>query len=132
VTYLTSVTQAFPQKLSKEIRNLKKAKKEQRKRGLRERQLPDKGDEELLRASKKQKREARKIEIEQEREAKAHDAELNRLQKATARKSLPVHQRDIERCLDILPQTWKKAARRNVIKRVQEQMSTIWPIYGEN
>jgi hypothetical protein len=39
-----------------------------------------------------------------------------------------LHQREIKKCMDILPQTWKKGARQNVIKRVQEEMSTIWPI----
>jgi hypothetical protein len=47
-----------------------------------------------------------------------------RHEKATARENMPAHQR----CMDILPQTWKKVAQRNVVNRVQEEMSTIWPI----
>jgi hypothetical protein len=30
--------------------------------------------------------------------------------------------------LDILPQTWKKGARKNIIERVKNEMSTIWLI----
>jgi ribosomal protein L35 len=58
---------------------------------------------ELLRATKKQRREERKLKIIQERQEKAYNAELKRLEQATARKSMPVHQRDIKRCMDILP-----------------------------
>jgi hypothetical protein len=54
--------------------------------------------------------------------------ELKRLEQATARKSMPVHQRDIERCIGILPQMWKRVARPNVLNRVKDEMSTIWPI----
>jgi hypothetical protein len=41
---------------------------------------------------------------------------------------MPVHQRDIERCIDILPQMWKRGARPNVLNRVKDEMSRIWPI----
>jgi hypothetical protein len=54
--------------------------------------------------------------------------ELKGLKQATARKNMPVHQRDIERCFDILPQMWKRGARPNVLNRVKDKMSTIWPI----
>jgi hypothetical protein len=55
----------------KEIRNLKQAAKKRQERGLRERRILDKGNLEMLRASKKQRREERKIKIVQEREEKA-------------------------------------------------------------
>jgi hypothetical protein len=113
---------------AQELRNLKKVARERRQRGLREREIPDASDLELVRASKKQKREERKIELEKEREEKAQKAEVQRLLKATARENMPQTKRDIERCMDILPQTWKKGARRNVINRVKEEMSKIWPI----
>jgi hypothetical protein len=88
----------------REIRNLKQAAKDWQKRGSRVRGIPDKADLELLRAAKKQRREERKLEIIQERQEKVYNAELKRLEQATARKSMPAHQRDIERCMDILPQ----------------------------
>ncbi len=53
---------------------------------------------------------------------------MQRLLKATARESMPQTKRDIERCMDILPATWKKSARRNVINRVKEELNEIWPI----
>jgi hypothetical protein len=53
---------------------------------------------------------------------------LKRLEQATARKSMPAQQRDIERCIGILPQMWKRGARPNVLNRVKDEMSTIWPI----
>jgi hypothetical protein len=112
----------------REMRNLKQAAKNRRERGLRDRQIPDKGDLELLRAAEKQRREERKVEILQEREEKAYNAELKRLEQATARTSMPVHQRDIKKCMDILPQMWKRGAPRNVIDRVKDEMSTIWPL----
>jgi hypothetical protein len=40
---------------------------------------------------------------------------------------MPVHQRDIERCFDILP----RGARPNVLNRVEDEMSTIWPIMAK-
>jgi hypothetical protein len=67
------------------------------------RSIPDEADLELLRASKKQRREERKLEIIQERQEKVYKAELKRLEQATARKNMSVHQRDIERCINILP-----------------------------
>jgi hypothetical protein len=88
-----------------------------------EREIPDL---DLLRASKKQERTKRKKDIERERKEKANNAELKRLEKATARASMPKHKRDMENCLNTLPQTWKKGARK--IKRVQDEMSTIWRI----
>jgi hypothetical protein len=72
------------------------------------RSIPDKADLESLRASKKERREERELEIIQERQEKAHSAKLKRLELATARKSMPAHQRDIERCIGILPQMWKR------------------------
>jgi hypothetical protein len=90
--------------------------------------IPDEADLELFRAAKKQRREERKLEIIQERQEKAYNAELKRLKQATARKNMPVHQRDIERCMDILPQMWKRGAWPNVLNRVKYEMSTIWPI----
>jgi hypothetical protein len=112
----------------REICNLKQAAKDQRKRGSRVRSIPDKADLEPLRAFKKQRREERKLEIIQERQEKAYNAELTRLELATASKSMPAHQRDIKRCIDILPQMWKRGARPNVLNRVKDEMSTIWPI----
>ena len=53
---------------------------------------------------------------------------MRRLERATARARMPKHRRYIKKCLDILPQTWKKGARKNVIERVRNEMSTIWPI----
>jgi hypothetical protein len=53
---------------------------------------------------------------------------LKRLEQATARKNMPEHQRDIERCIDILPQMWKRGAQPNVLNRVKDEISTIWPI----
>jgi hypothetical protein len=88
----------------REIRNLKQAAKDRQKRGSSVRSISDKADLELLRASKKQRQEERKLKIIQERQEKAYNAELTRLKLATARKSMPAHQRDIERCIDILPQ----------------------------
>jgi hypothetical protein len=41
---------------------------------------------------------------------------------------MTVHQRDIERCMEILPQMWKRGAWPNVLNRVKDEMSTIWPI----
>jgi hypothetical protein len=64
----------------------------------------------------------------QERQERAHNAKLARLERATARASIPAHLRDIERCIDILPQIWKRGARPNVLNRVKDEMSTIWPI----
>jgi hypothetical protein len=93
------------------------------------RSIPDKADLEALRASKKQRREERKLEIIQERQEKAYTAELTRLELATARKSMPVHQRDIERCMDILPQMWKRGARPNVLNRVKDEMSAYYGKY---
>jgi hypothetical protein len=112
----------------REICNLKQAAKDRRKRGSRVRSIPDKANLEALRASKKQKREERKLEIIQEPQERAHNAELARLELATARESMPAHQRDIERCIGILPQMWRKGARPNVLNRVKDEMSTIWPI----
>jgi hypothetical protein len=88
----------------------------------------DEADLELLRAAKKKRWEARKLAIIQERQEKAYNVELARLDWATARKNMPVHQRDIERCMDILPQIWKRGARPNVLNRVKDEMSMIWPI----
>jgi hypothetical protein len=93
----------------RKIRNLKQAAKDQRKRGCRVRGIPDEAELELLRAAKKQRREERKLKIIQERQEKAYNLELKRLERATAGKSMPVHQRDIKRCMDILSQTWKKS-----------------------
>jgi hypothetical protein len=106
---------AKPWKLSttlkeREICNLKQAAKNRQKRGSRVRSLPDEAELEALRASKKQKQEERKLEIIQERQERAHNAELARLELATARASIPKHLRDIERCIDILPQMWRKGA----------------------
>jgi hypothetical protein len=112
----------------REIRNLKQAAKDRRKRGSRVRGIPDEADLELLRAVKKQRREERKLGITQERQEKAYNAELKRREQATAWKNMPVHQRDIKRCMDILPQMWKRCARPNVLNRVKDEMSTIWPI----
>jgi hypothetical protein len=56
----------------REIRNLKQAAKDRRKRGSRVRSIPDKADMESLRASKKQRWEERKLEIIQERQEKAY------------------------------------------------------------
>ena len=47
----------------REIRNLKQAAKDRRKRGSRVRSLPDEAELEALRASKKQKQEQRKLDI---------------------------------------------------------------------
>ena len=112
----------------REIRNLKQAAKDRQKRGSRVRSIPDKADLEALRASKEQRREERKLKIIQERQERASNAELTRLELATARESMPAHQRDIERCIDMLPQMWKTGARPNVLNRVKDEMSTIWPI----
>ena len=106
-------------------RNLKKAAEERRDRGLRPRPSTDL---ESLRAAKRQKRKERKEDIDMEREVRAEAAEVRRLEIATARARMPQNKRDIERCLDILPQTWKKGARKNVIERVKNEMATIWPI----
>jgi hypothetical protein len=95
------------------------------------RSIPDKADLEPMRASKKQRREERKLEIIQERQEKAYNAELTRLELATAKKSMRAHQRDIKRCIDILPQMWKRGARPNVLNRVKDEMSTIWPIMAK-
>jgi hypothetical protein len=116
----------------REICNLKQAAKDQQKRGSRVRSIPNKADLELLRAAKKQRREERKLEIIQERQEKAYNAELKRLEQATARNNMPVHQRDIERCMDILPQMWKRGALPNVLNRVKDEMSTIWPITAKS
>jgi hypothetical protein len=112
----------------REIHNLKQAAKDRQKRGSMVRSLPDEAELEALRASKKQKQEERKLEIIQERQERAHNAELTRLERATARASIPAHLRDIERCIVILPQMWRKGARPNVLNRVKDEMSTIWPI----
>jgi hypothetical protein len=88
----------------REIRTLKQAAKDQRKRGSRVRGIPDEADLELLRAAKKQRRKERKLEIIQERQEKVYNAELKGLEQATALKNMLVHQRDIERCINILPQ----------------------------
>ena len=72
-----------------------------------------------MRASKRQKRKERKKDIVMEQEVRVEAAEVSRLEIATARARMPKHKRDIERCLDILPQTWKKGARKNVIERVK-------------
>jgi hypothetical protein len=109
----------------REIRNLKQATKDRRKRGSRVRGIPDEADLELLRAAKKQRREERKLEIIQEQQEKVYNAELKRLEQATARKNMPVHQRDIERCMVILPQMWKRGTRPNVLNRVKDEMSMI-------
>ena len=45
----------------------KKAKQDRRARGKREREIPDRGDVEVLKAARKKQRAARKIEIEKER-----------------------------------------------------------------
>jgi hypothetical protein len=115
----------------REMRDSKQAAKDRQKRGCRARGIPDEADLELLRAAKKQRREERKLEIIQEHQEKAYNAELKRLEQATAKKSMPVHQRDIERCTDILPQMWKRGARPNVLSRVKDEMSTIWPIMAK-
>jgi hypothetical protein len=112
----------------REMRNLKQAAKDRHKRGCRVRGILDEADLELLTAAKKQRWEERKLKIIQERQEKAYNAELNRLEQATARKSMPVHQRDIKRCMDILPQMWKRGAWPNVLNRVKDEMSKIWPI----
>jgi hypothetical protein len=105
-------------------RNLKKAGDEQIARGLWQRQITNL---ESLRASKRQKREERKEDIDREQEGRAEAAEVRRLKIATARARMPKHRRDIKKCLDILPQIWKKGARKNVIERVKNEMSMIWP-----
>jgi hypothetical protein len=107
---------------------LKQAAKDRRKRGSRVRSIPDKADLESLRAAKKQRLEERKLEIIQERQEEAYNAELTRLELTTARKSMPAHKRDIKRCIDTLPQMWKRVARPNVLNMVKDEMSTIWPI----
>jgi hypothetical protein len=112
----------------REMCNLKQAAKDRQKRGSMVRGIPDEADLELLRAAKKQGREERKLKIIQEREEKAYTAELKRLKQAAARKSMPVQQRDIEKCMVILPQMWERGARQNVLNRVKDEMSTIWPI----
>jgi hypothetical protein len=61
----------------REIRNLKQAAKDRRKRGSSVRSIPDKADLEPLRASKKQRQEERKLKIIQERQEKAYNAESN-------------------------------------------------------
>jgi hypothetical protein len=112
----------------REIHNFKQAAKDRQKRGSRVRSILEKADLESLRASRKQRREERKLEIIQERQEKAYNAELTILEVATARRSMPVHQRDIKRCIDILPQMWKRGARPNVLNRVKDEMSMIWAI----
>jgi hypothetical protein len=104
----------------REIRNLKQVTKDRRKRASRVRSIPDKAHLEGLRALKKQKREERKLKIIQERLERAHNAELARLELATARESLLAHLRDTERCIDILPQMWKRGAWPNVLNRVKD------------
>jgi hypothetical protein len=54
-----------------------------RKETTGKKQIPDKGNLELLRASKKQRRVERKIKIVQERKEKAYNGELKRLKQAT-------------------------------------------------
>jgi hypothetical protein len=115
----------------REICNLKQAAKDRRKRGSRVRSIPDKADLESLRASKKERREERELEIIQERQEKAHSAKLKRLELATARKSMPAHQRDIERCIGILPQMWKRGARPNILNRVKDDVHNL-AYYGKN
>jgi hypothetical protein len=112
----------------RKIHNLKQATKDRQKRGSRVRSIPDKADLEPLRASKRQRREERKLEIIHDCQEKAYNAELKRRKLATARKSMPAHQRDIERCIGILPQMRKRGAWPNVLNRVKDEMSTIWPI----
>jgi predicted phosphohydrolase len=60
-----------------------------------------------LRAAKKQRREERKLKIIQERQEKVYNAELKRLEQATARKNMPVHQRDIGRVMTFYPKCGK-------------------------
>jgi hypothetical protein len=112
----------------REIHNLKQAGQDRQKSGSRVRGILDEADLELWRAAKKQRQEERKLEIIQEHQEKVYNAELKRLKQATARKNMPVLQRDIKRCMDILPQMWKRGARPNVLNRVKDEMSTIWPI----
>ncbi len=105
--------------------NLKKAENERIARGLRPRQNTDL---ESLRAAKRQKREERKEEIGREQEARDEAAEVRRREIATERARMPKYKRDIEECLDILPQTWKKGVKKNVIERVRKEMNTMWPV----
>jgi hypothetical protein len=112
----------------REIRNLKQAAKDRQKKGSRVRPIPDEADLESLRASNKQRREERKLGIIQERQKKLYNAELKRLEKATARKKhagAPKRHRKVYQhsTLDV-----EKGARPNVLNRVKDKMSTIWPI----
>jgi hypothetical protein len=67
----------------REIRNLKQAAKDRRKRGCRVRGILDEADLEALRATKKQKREERKLEIIQDCQERAYNAELVRREPTT-------------------------------------------------
>jgi hypothetical protein len=69
----------------REIRNLKQAAKDRRKRGSGVRGIRDEADLELLRAVKKQRREERKLRIIQERQDKAYNPELKRLEQVPSR-----------------------------------------------
>jgi hypothetical protein len=69
-----------------------------------------------------------KIKILQELEEKAYNTELKRLKQATVRKSMPAHQREIEKCMDILPKMWKTGAWQNVSNKVKDELSAIWPL----
>jgi hypothetical protein len=106
----------------REICNLKQAAKDRKKEGSRVRSIPDKADLDLLRASKKPKTEMRKLEIIQDCQEKAYNAELTRLKLATARKSMPAHQRYIKRCINILRQMWKRGAWPNVLNTLHNEM----------
>jgi hypothetical protein len=84
--------------------NSEKAGNERIARWLRPRQSTDL---ESLRASKRQKREEKKEGKDREQEVREEAAEVRRLEIATARARMPKNRRDIEKFLDILPQTWK-------------------------
>ena len=109
-------------------RNLKNSQIRRKLRGERRQNQEGDGKEVSAVAALVQKREERKIELEKKHGDAASKAELKRLEKATARASMSVPRREIEKCIDNLEQTWKKGARKNVIQRVQQDLSTMWPI----
>jgi hypothetical protein len=70
----------------------------------------------------------KKEELAKIRKAREGTDELERRRKEAAWAKLPPDQQDIERSLEILPQVFKKGARRNVIQRVIDEITSSFPV----
>ena len=70
----------------------------------------------------------KKEEQDKKRKEREGTNELERMRKEAAIAKLSPDCQDIERSMDILPQAFKKGARRNVVQRVNNEIASFFPV----